>query len=62
MTIDDILDNIRDLACSQGFYGRLYRTLMDIRENEPDSWISVVSELEGEHFRDTVDMVLFFEM
>lgn len=61
MTIDDILDNIRSLALSQGFYGRLYRTLMEIREYEPESWISVVSELEGQHFHDAVDMVLYFE-
>lgn len=61
MTIDDILDNIRSLACSQGFYGRLYRTLMDIRDTEPEGWCSVVAELESQHFHDAVDMVLYFE-
>ena len=61
MKMNEILDNIRSLACSQGFYGRLYRSLMDIRMTAPEVWRSVVLELEKQHFTDVVDMVLYFE-
>ena len=61
MKMNEILDNIRSLACSQGFYERLYRSLMDIRMTAPEVWRSVVLELEEQHFTDVVDMVLYFE-
>jgi len=61
MKIDAILDEIRSLACSQGFYGRLYRSLMEICHNSPDDWDCVVAELEAQHFGDTLDLVLYFE-
>ena len=61
MKMQAILDAIRDLSYSQGFYGRLYRALQDLHENDPDQFESVKNELEAQNFADTVDMVLYFE-
>lgn len=61
MKINDIMHAIQSLAHSQGFYGRLYRELQNIQETAPELWKEVVDELEGQKFRDTVDMVLYFE-
>ena len=59
--IDDILDNIKSLARSQGFYGRLYEALIEVRDNDADKWQEVVCELEGQKFRTTLDLVFCFE-
>ena len=61
MKINDILDAICELACSQGFYGRLYEQLMEIKDNDTDTWNKIVSELEKQNFKTTLDMVLYFE-
>ena len=61
MKMNQILVTIRTLACSQGSYGRLYRALMDMRDNEPERYQGVVAELEGQNFGDAVDMVMYFE-
>lgn len=34
--IDDVLNVIKDLSHSQGFYGRLLRVLTDVKDNDPD--------------------------
>ena len=34
MNDEDILNAIRELASSQGFYGRLLRDLTELKENE----------------------------
>lgn len=53
MNKEQILDAVAELACSQGFYGRLFR---DLQEN-PD----YLDYLEQQHFSDTLDMILFLE-
>jgi len=61
MSIDDVMENVEQLSHSQGFYGRLYERLCEIRDNEPDAWDKVVTDLEAQHFRTALDMVLYFE-
>ena len=61
MKIKQILSTIRNLAYSQGFYGRLLRSLMEIQDNDPERWTEIVDALEGQHFASAVDMVLYFE-
>ena len=61
MKIKQIIATIKQLAMSQGFYGRLLRNLLDIRDNDPEQWTEIVDTLEGQHFADPVDMVLYFE-
>lgn len=58
MTRDDILDAIRMLAQSQGFYGRLLMTLTSL---DPDDFDRVMDDLESRHFADTLDLVMFLE-
>lgn len=53
MTREEILENIKMLAQSQGYYGRLLRA---IEEDE-----TILDTLEEQNFNDVVDMVLFLE-
>ena len=61
MKINEILCAIRSLAQSQGFYSRLYSDLLSVKQSSPDEWADIVTVLENSNFKDTVDMVLFFE-
>lgn len=53
MTREEILEAIKDLAKSQGYYGRLLRA---IEEDE-----TILDTLEEQNFNDVVDMVLYLE-
>lgn len=48
-----ILDWCRTLACSQGFYGRLYESLRENRE--------YLQELASQNFTEMLDFVLYVE-
>ena len=61
MKINEILSAIRSLAQSQGFYSRLYSDLLSVKQSSPDEWADIVTVLENRNFKETVDMVLFFE-
>ena len=54
MTAQEILSNIRMLAQSQGFYGRL---LEAVTEENPE----LLDYLAEQEFEDVVDMILFLE-
>ena len=56
MKRNEILANIRMLAMSQGFYGRLYGDIM-----EADNKEEILEYLENQNFGDVVSMVMFFE-
>lgn len=53
MTKQEIMEAIKSLAKSQGFYGRLYETL---KEN-PEA----LDFLAKQNFKDSLDMVMFLE-
>lgn len=53
MNREQILSAIRELAKSQGFYGRL---LCQIEETP-----AILDELENRNFKDVVDMVMYIE-
>lgn len=53
MTREEILENIKMLARSQGYYGRILRA---IEEDE-----TILDTLEEQNFKDVVDMVLYLE-
>ena len=61
MDIEQIMAAISSLAESQGYYGRLYNYLREMQTNDPEKWEEVKNTLEGQHFKDSLDMVLFFE-
>lgn len=49
----EILENIRMLAKSQGFYGGILRAI-----EEDDS---ILDTLEEQNFKDVIDLVLYLE-
>lgn len=53
MNKEQILNTIKSLARSQGFYGRL---LEDINEDE-----TILDELVEQNFADSLDLVLYLE-
>lgn len=61
MKMSEILDTIRSLACSQGMYGRLYRDIMELKENSPFDYENVVNMLESKNFTDSLDFVMWYE-
>lgn len=61
MDIEQIMAAIRSLAESQGFYVRLYNNMQAMQENFPERRQEIVETLEAQNFKDTLDMVMFFE-
>ena len=61
MNVLQVIDVIRDLAHSQGFYSRMYERILYLHENEPESFETFKNEVEAQNFKDPVDVVLFFE-
>ena len=57
MNRQQILDAIKNLAMSQGMYGRLYNMLT----NGTDGAEEALYVLESQNFGDVVDMILFIE-
>ena len=57
MNKEQILDAIRSLAASQGFYGRLYDTLTDGSEQSDE----FLGTMEKQNFGGMFDMVMWLE-
>lgn len=57
MDKEQILNAIKELAQSQGLYGRLYRDLTDGSESAE----IMLNELVEQNFKDKVDLVLYIE-
>lgn len=53
MNKEQIIEVIKNLAYSQGFYGRLLR---QITENP-----SILDELEAQNFSDDIDLIMYLE-
>lgn len=52
-----ILNWIKELSTTQGFYQRLYNKLID-GSNESSEYLE---HLESQNFRDIIDLVLYLE-
>ena len=61
MKMDKILETIKNLARSQGSYGRMYNDLMAIQEDNPEKYEEIVDELERQNFADAVALVMYLE-
>ena len=61
MKMNDIMNEIKILSHSQGFYGRLLRNIEELKENDKQGYSKLKKYLEGQNFKTSVDMVLFFE-
>ena len=58
MKREEIMETIKSLASSQGFYGRLYRSLMELDE---EKYNEVMTELESQNFKDGIDLIMYIE-
>lgn len=58
MNREQILNTILMLAQSQGFYGRLYRDIMDADEDDRECFLS---EFEAQNFGNELDLIYYFE-
>jgi hypothetical protein len=61
MKMEAILNVIRRLACSQGFYGRLLHRLSFLQEHDPEAYAGLVAEWEAQKFGDAVSFVMYVE-
>ena len=61
MKRQQIMATIRDLAKSQGFYGRLQRQLEEAQEKWPEEYDRYMKELENQCFVDALDLVIYLE-
>ena len=57
----EIMETIRGLAKSQGFYGRLQRQLEEMQEKWPEAYDRYMKELEKQCFVDALDLVIYLE-
>lgn len=57
MSFEEILKEIKILANSQGFYGRLYENIMESEENQ-EQFKNIVEE---QNFNDIVDFIIWIE-
>ena len=61
MNRDDILQTIKNLASSQGLYGRLLKQLTDLKETDEKKYEELMQKWEDEKFQNPVEFVLFIE-
>lgn len=61
MSWREVIDVIKMLAHSQGFYGRLLRSIEEQYEEDYESWEAFMQYLEEQKFKDALDVVMFFE-
>lgn len=61
MKIDEILNLFRNLAMSQGFYGRLLANIEELKKNDEESYENFVSMMESKNFQNPLDVILFVE-
>ena len=61
MGIEEIINVIKGLASSQGFYGRLLRGIEELKNEDVHKYQDLVLILEGQNFKDVLDVVMFFE-
>lgn len=52
-----MLQTIKSLACSQGFYGRLYRDIQDLESEILDDLIESLPDFK----KDSLNVVFYFE-
>ena len=61
MKMKEILNTIKDLARSQGSYGRLYEDLRQLQASNPEAYERLAEDWEKEGFETTLDLVLYLE-
>lgn len=57
----EILRLFRSLSKSNGYYGRLLADLNELSQINPESYESIMLDLENQNFQTPLDVVLFVE-
>lgn len=57
----ELLNIIIEFSYSQGFYGRLYRDLMELKEQDIKTYKEIIKEWESQNFTTTLDFILYLE-
>ena len=61
MKRDEIIQFISQLSMSQGFYGRILARINELKRRDYDAYEDIMTKLENQNFRDSIDLVMFFE-
>ena len=61
MKMNEIISVIEMLSHSQGFYGRLFRSIQELKQENETEYNELKHYLESQNFSDTLDVVMFFE-
>nr|DAO61998.1 MAG TPA: hypothetical protein [Caudoviricetes sp.] len=61
MKREEILRLFRSLSKGNGYYGRLLADLNELSQINPESYESIMLDLENQNFQTPLDVVLFVE-
>ena len=61
MNAVQVIEVIKDLAKSQGFYSRMWQSLQENILTDEEEYENFQQFCEQQNFKDVVDLVLFFE-
>lgn len=59
--VEKVIEVVEMLSHGQGTYGRMLEQILYLKENEPEAFDEFSRLIENQHFKDMVDVVLFFE-
>lgn len=60
-SVDQVIEVVEMMSHSQGFYGRLLKDIMHMKENDVDKFEEFKELIELMDFTDPLDVVMFFE-
>ena len=61
MKMNEIISIIEMLSHSQGFYGRLLKSIYELKQENETEYNELKNYLESQNFSDSLDVVMFFE-
>jgi len=61
MTGEDCVKIVAQLSRSQGFYGRMLRSIAELREYDKEQYQELMDYWTGKHYSDVVDFIMDLE-
>lgn len=58
---EKVIEVVEMLSHSQGTYGRMLEQILYLKENKPEAFDEFSRIIESQHFKDPVEIILFFE-
>lgn len=59
--VEKVIEVVEMLSNSQGTYGRFLEQILYLKENDPEAFDEFSRIMKSQHFKDPVDIILFFE-